>query len=272
VIDTDSTGLAATGWLDDVSKVEKYQISDADYDKRENTYRKYKAGKLAADPSWTLEKELAIRAGAAPAPRGPEGGGRACTLRAPSGKSRGAQAWPAWPGPWRGTSGAVTVGTRGLQLRVGCRGGVVFLRGAGGGEQAPAGAAGAAAGPGQHPWPAAQHAQARAPACPRGRHVSSVALFILPARSRVHPTRDQARGRRRHRGGGGICHRGQQPLQRRPGGPPRRGQVSAWERGCCGVSPKMGQAGGRWPPQRSGGEATRRGLVREASSTGCVVI
>lgn len=63
MIDTDDASLGATGWLEDVSKVEKYVISDADYEKRENTYRKYKAAKLAADPDWTLEKELALRAG-----------------------------------------------------------------------------------------------------------------------------------------------------------------------------------------------------------------
>ncbi|KAI8463710.1 MAG: CAP Gly-rich domain-containing protein [Monoraphidium minutum] len=63
VTDTDGSSLSAQGWLDDVSKVQKYMISDEDYDRRENTYRKYKAGKVAADPGWTLEKELAIRAG-----------------------------------------------------------------------------------------------------------------------------------------------------------------------------------------------------------------
>jgi tubulin-folding cofactor B len=63
VIDTDGASLAAQGWLEDVSKVQKYVISDADYDARGDTYRKYKQSKLAADPSWTLEKELAMRAG-----------------------------------------------------------------------------------------------------------------------------------------------------------------------------------------------------------------
>jgi len=63
VIDTDDTSLGAQGWLEDVSKVEKYTISEADYNARADSYRKYKAAKVAADPSWTLEKELAIRAG-----------------------------------------------------------------------------------------------------------------------------------------------------------------------------------------------------------------
>lgn len=63
VVDTDGSSLSAQGWLEDVSKVQKYNISDDDYNKRDNTYRKFKADKLAQDPTWTLEKELAIRAG-----------------------------------------------------------------------------------------------------------------------------------------------------------------------------------------------------------------
>lgn len=63
VIDTDPTSASANGWLEDVSKVEKYMMSDAEYDKRENTYRKFKADKLKEDPEWTLEKELAKRRG-----------------------------------------------------------------------------------------------------------------------------------------------------------------------------------------------------------------
>jgi tubulin-specific chaperone B len=67
VIDADPYSASANGWLEDVSKVPKYVMSDADYDKRENTYRKYKESKLAKDPNWTLERELAERQGR-PAP------------------------------------------------------------------------------------------------------------------------------------------------------------------------------------------------------------
>lgn len=63
VHDLDPTSVTADGWLEDVSKVEKYVMSDADYAKRENTYRKYKESKLAEDSTWTLEKEMARRAG-----------------------------------------------------------------------------------------------------------------------------------------------------------------------------------------------------------------
>lgn len=63
VHDTDPMSLAAQGWLEDVSKVDKYVMSDAEYDARENTYRKFKQEKLKQDPTWTLEKEIAIRRG-----------------------------------------------------------------------------------------------------------------------------------------------------------------------------------------------------------------
>lgn len=63
VRDLDPTSLTADGWLEDVSKVEKYVMSDADYAKRENTYRKYKESKLSEDADWTLQKEMAQRAG-----------------------------------------------------------------------------------------------------------------------------------------------------------------------------------------------------------------
>ena len=46
--DTDPHSMSANGWLEDVSKVEKYEISEADYRQRENTYRKFKEQKLKA--------------------------------------------------------------------------------------------------------------------------------------------------------------------------------------------------------------------------------
>lgn len=63
VHDVDPTSVTADGWLEDVSKVEKYVMSDADYAMRDNTYRKYKESKLAEDAEWTIEKEMARRAG-----------------------------------------------------------------------------------------------------------------------------------------------------------------------------------------------------------------
>lgn len=45
VIDTDPNSMSANGWLEDLSKVQKYEMSDADYQKRDNTYRKFKEQK-----------------------------------------------------------------------------------------------------------------------------------------------------------------------------------------------------------------------------------
>ena len=64
-MDTDPGSLSAQGWLEDVSKVEKYVMSDEAYAARDNTYRRFKAGRLAEDPEWTLEKEIAKRKGVA---------------------------------------------------------------------------------------------------------------------------------------------------------------------------------------------------------------
>lgn len=63
IIDTDPLSVSANGWLEDTSKVAKYVMSDEDYNKRDNTYRKYKQDKLREDPSWTLDKEIAARRG-----------------------------------------------------------------------------------------------------------------------------------------------------------------------------------------------------------------
>merc|ERR1711907_822300 len=58
ITDLDPHSLAANGGLEDVSLVKKYEISDEDYNKRENNFRKWKQDKLAADPTWTLAKEV----------------------------------------------------------------------------------------------------------------------------------------------------------------------------------------------------------------------
>jgi len=57
VIDTDPTSLSANGWLEDLSKVEKYVMSDEAYEKREGTYRQWARKKREEDPTWTLQKE-----------------------------------------------------------------------------------------------------------------------------------------------------------------------------------------------------------------------
>lgn len=55
--DDDPHSLSKGGGLEDVSLVEKYEISEEDYMKREDNFRNFKAKKLAADPDWTWEKE-----------------------------------------------------------------------------------------------------------------------------------------------------------------------------------------------------------------------
>lgn len=67
ITDRDALSASANGWLEDVSKVPKYIMSDADYGRRENTYRRFKEAKLAQDASWTLEREIAQRQGRASA-------------------------------------------------------------------------------------------------------------------------------------------------------------------------------------------------------------
>ena len=57
VIDMDPTSLSANGWLEDLSKVEKYVMSDEAYEKREGTYRQWARKKREEDPTWTLQKE-----------------------------------------------------------------------------------------------------------------------------------------------------------------------------------------------------------------------
>jgi len=52
IVDTDPHSLAKHGWLEDTSKVKKYKMSDADYDKRKGTVRKWIAEQKAKDPNW----------------------------------------------------------------------------------------------------------------------------------------------------------------------------------------------------------------------------
>merc|ERR1719207_435139 len=58
ITDLDPHSMAANGGLDDVSLVKKYEISEEDYNKRENNFRKWRNDKKAADPTWTMAKEI----------------------------------------------------------------------------------------------------------------------------------------------------------------------------------------------------------------------
>jgi tubulin-folding cofactor B len=70
VVDTDPFSLSRDGGLDDVSRIQKYKMSDEDYDRREKTYRNWKKEKAAADPSW--KPPVFSTAGGAPPTGGPE--------------------------------------------------------------------------------------------------------------------------------------------------------------------------------------------------------
>lgn len=65
--DIDPNSNAADGWLEDVSLVKKYEMSDEDYAKRKNTYRAYKEEQKKKDPNWksiyqkNAEKERAAK-------------------------------------------------------------------------------------------------------------------------------------------------------------------------------------------------------------------
>eukprot|EP00736_Rhodelphis_marinus_P010270 Rmarinus@m.6239 len=77
VVDTDPHSLSAHGGLEDLSLVKKYVMDDETYNKRDQTYRKFKEEKLAEDPTWTLEKEMKRRKDPnwePPAPKDPEYG------------------------------------------------------------------------------------------------------------------------------------------------------------------------------------------------------
>lgn len=52
VIDNDPYSKALNGGLDNVNLVQKYVMTEEDYDKRENTYRAFKKKMLAKDPNW----------------------------------------------------------------------------------------------------------------------------------------------------------------------------------------------------------------------------
>jgi len=58
ITDLDPHSLSANGGLEDVSLVKKYEITDDDYNKREDNFRKWKANKKALDPTWTMAKEV----------------------------------------------------------------------------------------------------------------------------------------------------------------------------------------------------------------------
>merc|ERR1711907_458501 len=61
IVDSNPHSLSAGGWLEDVSLVKKYEISEEAYNKREGTVRKWMNEKKAHDPTWTIQKEMMRR-------------------------------------------------------------------------------------------------------------------------------------------------------------------------------------------------------------------
>merc|ERR1711988_1665273 len=61
ITDLDVNSLSAGGGLEDVSLVQKYEISEEDYLKRENNFRAWKEQKKAEDPTWSFAKECKMR-------------------------------------------------------------------------------------------------------------------------------------------------------------------------------------------------------------------
>ena len=59
--DTNAFSLSRNGGLEDVSLVEKFELTDEEYMKREDNARKYKAKMQAADPTWTFGNAIAKR-------------------------------------------------------------------------------------------------------------------------------------------------------------------------------------------------------------------
>ena len=107
VIDTDPFSLSRNGGLTDVSLVEKYRISDENYDKRQNTIRQYIRDQRAKDPNFKLKPK------STPATAGGAGF-----------SGFGAGAVPEGPPPGPESVEGVTVGSR-CEVMPGARRGVV---------------------------------------------------------------------------------------------------------------------------------------------------
>jgi hypothetical protein len=63
IVDLDPNSASSGGWLEDVSLVKKYEISEEAYNARKNTYRNFRKQKLAEDPNWTYKTDLESRQG-----------------------------------------------------------------------------------------------------------------------------------------------------------------------------------------------------------------
>lgn len=56
IIDMDPKSHSASGWLEDVSKVKKFELSDDAYNQRTNTFRNFKKSFFESNKNQTLKK------------------------------------------------------------------------------------------------------------------------------------------------------------------------------------------------------------------------
>lgn len=61
VVDDDPNSASANGWLENTDLVPKYVLSDEVYDKKPDTYRKFKAKMRETDPTWSMTSALAAK-------------------------------------------------------------------------------------------------------------------------------------------------------------------------------------------------------------------
>jgi len=61
MLDTNPHSISSGGWLENVSLVKKYEISEEDYAKRKDSARAWMDSKKAIDPTWTIQKEMMRR-------------------------------------------------------------------------------------------------------------------------------------------------------------------------------------------------------------------
>lgn len=59
IVDDDPHSVSANGWLEDTGLVKRYVMPDEVYDKKENTYRKFKQRMREKDPTWSMTSALA---------------------------------------------------------------------------------------------------------------------------------------------------------------------------------------------------------------------
>lgn len=70
LVDDDPFSVSANGWLEDTSLVPMYKLTDEAYDKKENTYRKFKQKMREKDPKWSMTSSLAKQVNATQKGRG----------------------------------------------------------------------------------------------------------------------------------------------------------------------------------------------------------